>query len=223
MHQRKSKKILIYFFLLLLVGSINNVGLNNLRFKEIKDINIVGLSDIDNTILLKEIKDLNLENIFLIDRNEIDNQIGLNSLVEKHDIFKRYPSSLDIKIKKTKFLARISNDGKIFLVGSNGKLSKNEYSNNQLPFIFGNPDINEFLNFKKIIDLSKISYDEIKNVYFFSSKRWDLEFRNNIIIKLSNNYTKESLNLVLDFLHSNEFKDIKIIDARIKNQIILND
>ena len=223
MRQRKSKKILIYFFLLLLVGSINNVGLNNLRFKEIKDINIVGLSDIDNTILLKKIKDLNLENIFLIDRNKINNQIGLNSLVEKHDIFKRYPSSLDIKIKKTKFLARINNDGKIFLVGSNGKLSKNEYSNNQLPFIFGNPVINEFLNFKKIIDLSKISYDEIKNVYFFSSKRWDLELRNNTIIKLSNDKMNESLSIALKFLHSNEFKDVKIIDARIKNQIILDD
>ena len=35
MHQRKGKKILIYFFLLLLVGSINNIGLSNLNFKEI--------------------------------------------------------------------------------------------------------------------------------------------------------------------------------------------
>ena len=35
MHQRKGKKILIYFFLLLLVGSINNIGLSNLKFKEI--------------------------------------------------------------------------------------------------------------------------------------------------------------------------------------------
>ena len=35
MHQQKGKKILIYFFLLLLVGSINNIGLRNLNFKEI--------------------------------------------------------------------------------------------------------------------------------------------------------------------------------------------
>ena len=44
-----------------------------------------------------------------------------------------------------------------------------------------------------------------------------------IIIKLSRNYTEESLSLALEFLHNNEIKDIKIIDARIKNQIILND
>ena len=44
-----------------------------------------------------------------------------------------------------------------------------------------------------------------------------------MIIKLSKNYSKESLDLALEFLHSNEFRDIKIIDARIKNQIILDD
>ena len=35
MHQRKGKKILIYFFLLILVGSINNDSLNNLNFKKL--------------------------------------------------------------------------------------------------------------------------------------------------------------------------------------------
>ena len=84
-------------------------------------------------------------------------------------------------------------------------------------------DIVEFFNIKKTIHESKISYEEIKNLYFFLSKRWDLELRNNIIIKLPNDNTEEALKLALEFLHSNEFKDIKIIDARIKNQIILND
>ena len=45
MHQRKGKKILIYFFLLFLVGSINNIGLSNLNFKEIDNINVVGLNE----------------------------------------------------------------------------------------------------------------------------------------------------------------------------------
>jgi len=223
MHQRKGKKILIYFFLLFIVGSINNISLNNLKLKKINYININGLGKNDNAILLQEIKNLNLDNIFSINKNEIINQINLNSLVENYNIFKRYPSSIDVNIKKTKFLARINNNGKIFLVGSNGKLTENNFSSNQLPFIFGNPNIYKFLDFKKTIDRSKISYEEIKNLYFFSSQRWDLELKNNIIIKLSKNYTKESLNLALEFLYSDEFRDVTIIDARIKNQIILND
>jgi cell division protein FtsQ len=223
MHQRKSKKILLYFFLLFLVGSINNIDINDLKFQSITDINIIGLEDKENSILLKKIKDLNLKSIFLINKNNLINQIESNSLVEKYFIFKKYPSSLNINIEKTNFLARINKNGKIFVLSSNGKLTKNTYSSNQLPFVFGNPDIVEFFNIKKTIDESKISYEEIKNLYFFLSKRWDLELRNNIIIKLSNDNTKDGLKLALEFLHSNEFKDVKIIDARIKNQIILND
>ena len=92
-----------------------------------------------------------------------------------------------------------------------------------MPFIFGNPEVIDFFNIKEIIDKSKISYTEIKNFYFFPSKRWDLELRNNTIIKLPNDNTKFALNLAIEFVQDNQFNDNKIIDARIKNQIILDD
>jgi cell division septal protein FtsQ len=223
MHHQKGKKILIYIFLLLLVGSVNNIYLNNLKFEKIKDINIVGLDENDNYSLLKEIKNLDLNNIFLINRKEITNQINLNNLVEEFNIFKIYPSSIIINIKKTKFLAKISVDKKTYLVGSNGKFSENNFLNNHLPFIFGKPNLKEFLKFKKIIDQSSISYNNINNLFYYPSNRWDIELKNNKLIKLSKDYTKESLDLVSGFLDNEDFKDIKIIDARIKNQIILND
>ena len=223
MHQRKSKKILIYFFLLFLVGSINNININNLKFQSIKNINVTGLENEDNSIISKKIKNLKLDNIYLINKKDLNTLIESNNLVEKYFIFKRYPSSLNINIDKTNFLAKISKNGKIYDLASNGKLIENRHSNRQLPFVFGNPEIVEFFNIKKIIDESQISFEEIESLYFFLSKRWDLKLRNNIIIKLSNDNTKEGLKLVSEFLHNNEFKDIKIIDARIKNQIILND
>ena len=223
MHQRKSKKILIYFFLLLFVGSINNININNLKFYNIKNINVTGLENEDNQIVLRKIKSLNLENIFLVNKKEISSEIEANNLVEKFFIFKRYPSSLHINIDKTKFLARISKNGKIFHLGSNGKLIENSYLNNQIPFVFGNPEITEFFNIKQIIDESNISFEDIKNLYFYSSKRWDLELSNNMIIKLPSDNIIEGLKLASEFLHHNEFRDIKMIDARVKNQIILND
>ena len=223
MQQRKSKKILIYFFLLILVGSINNINLSDLKLHNINDINIIGLDIKDKSILLKKIKNTDLNNIFLINKKDLINEIELNSLVEKYLIFKRYPSTLDIKIEKTKFLAKINKNGKIFYLGSNGKFTKNDLSNNQLPYIFGNPDIIEFFSIKEIIDKSKISYSEIKNLYFFPSKRWDLELKNNTIIKLPNDNTNLALNLAIEFLYDNKFINNKIIDARIENQIILDD
>ena len=218
MQQRKSKKILIYFFLLLVVGSINNINLNSLKFQKINNINITGLDIKNKLILLKDIENFNLKNIFLINKIDLKDEIESNTLVENYSIFKRYPSSLDINIEKTQILAKINKNGQIFYIGSNGKFIKNNSLNNEPPFIFGNPDVFEFFKVKEIIDKSKISYTEIKNLYFFPSKRWDLELIDNTIIKLPKDNIYLALNLAIEFL-----SDHKFIDARIKNQIILND
>ena len=218
MQHRKSKKILLYFFFLLAVGTINNINLNDLKFQNINNINITGLDINDKSTLVKKMENFNQSNIFSIKKIDLTNEIESYSLVENYSIFKRYPSSLDINIEKTKYLAKINKNGQIFFIGSNKKFIKNNSSNNQLPFIFGNPEVVEFFNFKEIIDKSKISYTEIKNLYFFPSKRWDLELRDSTLIKLPNDNINIALNLAIEFLDNNKF-----IDARIKNQIILND
>ena len=223
MHQQKGKKILVYFFLFLIVGSINNTVLTKIRFEKIKNIQISGLNQNQNLNLLESIQVLNLKNIFFLNGSEISKIIASNTLVESYEIFKKYPYALDIKIEKTDFLAKINNNGKIFLIGSNGKLSDVKFSNKELPFIFGKPNIDEFIEFTNTIENSKFSLSEIKNLYFFPSKRWDLELKNNIILKLPKDHAKLSLDQAFEFLNDNNFKNIKVVDARVKNQIILND
>ena len=223
MRRQKGKKILIYFFLFLIVGSINNKALTRVQFENIKNIQVSGLDEEQNINLLENIENLNLKNIFFLNRNEISKIINSNSLVENYEIIKKYPHSLDIKIKKTNFLAMINNDEKIFLIGSNGKLSDVKFLDKDLPFIFGKPEIDEFIEFSNILEKSKFSLREIKNLYFFPSKRWDLELENNIILKLSKDHVRLSLDQAFKILNDSYFNNIKVIDARVKNQIILND
>ena len=222
MHQQKGKKILIYLFLFLIVGSINNTVLTNIKFDTIKSIQISGLNQNQNKNLLESIKELHLKNILFLNGNEISKIISSNNLVENFEIFKKYPYALDIKIEKTDFLAKINNNGKMFLIGTNGKLSDVKFSDKELPFIFGKPRIDEFIKFTNIIEQSKLSLNQVKNLYFFPSKRWDLELKNNVILKLSKDHTKLSLDQAYEFINDNK-KNIKVVDARIKNQIILND
>ena len=223
MHQQKGKKIIIYLSLFLIVGSINNTVLSKIRFDTIKSIQISGLNQNQNTNLLESIKELNLKNIFFLNGVEISKIISSNNLVENYEIFKKYPYALDIKIERTNFLAKINNNGKTFLIGTNGKLSDVKFLDKELPFIFGKPRIDEFIKFTNIIEQSKLSLNQVKNLYFFPSKRWDLELKNNVILKLSKDHTKLSLDQAFEILNDNNFNDIKIVDARIKNQIILND
>ena len=89
MHQQKGKIILIYFFIFLIVGSINNNSLNRIQLEKIKYIKISGLDEDENINLLEKILNLNLENIFLLNGNEISKIISSNSLVENYEMFKK--------------------------------------------------------------------------------------------------------------------------------------
>ncbi len=223
MHQRKSKKIFLYFFLLLIVGSINNLTIRDYKFEKIKHIEILGLNNINTEQVKKEIQDLKLENIFSLNKTNISNTINSYPLVESFDIFKKYPSTLYIKIKETKLIAKINKDRQIFYIGTNGKLSEKKILDEKLPFIFGKPNIEEILKFKKKIDQSRFSYEEIKSLYFFPSKRWDIELKNKIIIKLPKENVSSSLDDIFIFLKNDNISNFRSIDARVKNQIILND
>ena len=66
MHQRKSKKLLIYFFLLIIISSTNNISLKNFEFQKVGNIEVSGLSEIENSFIIDQIKNLNLSNIFLL-------------------------------------------------------------------------------------------------------------------------------------------------------------
>ena len=221
MRQRTSKKILIYFLILILLSSISNYRLINLTFQKDVNFNIQGLDDANVSNLVKNFNNLNIENIFFLNKPKFSEIINSNTLVENFSVFKKYPSDLIIKIADTNFLARINFNNQIYIVGSNGKLINNYYTNENLPFIFGKPEISEFLEFKKIIDESGFSYNQIKNLYFFPSKRWDLELNNNILLKLPDRNIKEALNQAFEFLNIKNFDEMKLIDLRVKNQIIV--
>ena len=223
MQRRNGKKIVFYLFLLILLGSIQNISFDKLEFDTIKKINVSGLSESSNEKVLKEIKKLNLENIFFLNGNEINRIIESNTLVESYNVFKKYPFTIDIKLKKTNFLAKINLNDQLFFIGSNGKLIDNFFLDKDLPYIFGRPEIDEFLKFKKIIDGSKLSYKNIKSIFYFKSKRWDIKLKNNILIKLPKNNLMKSLDDAYYFLDKKNFNSIKIIDTRIENQIIINE
>ena len=223
MHQRIGKNITVYLLILGLLTSINNSYLNKLNFPSITDIQISGLENEKNLNLSNNIRNLNLTNIFFLDNYTIRNIINSENLVENFEVFKKYPSSLYIRISKTEFLARINNSGENFILGSNGKFIKDSNEASVLPFIFGKPTIDEVLKVKKVLDESKFKYENIKRLYFFPSKRWDIEINNGPNIKLPQENVKEVLDLIYEIIPTEKLLNIKLIDARIKNQIILNE
>ena len=222
MQLRLNKKIFFYVFLIIFLSTLNNKFFSEIKFKTIYKITINGLEGEEKRDLLNSLELLNLKNIFFLNKFELIKKLDANELIENYTVFKRYPSSLEIRINKTKFLANVFKDGKFFVLGSNGKLIETINKNNNLPNIFGDYNKDSFFSLLKSIKKSNFELSEIKNLYFFKSARWDIETNNNMIIKLPKKNLENSLNLSLDLISSNKFKNIKILDLRQDKQVIIN-
>ena len=222
MQLRLNKKIFFYIFLIVFLSTLNNKFFSEIKFKTIDKIMIKGLEGKEKRDLLNSLKLLNLKNIFFLNKFDLIKKLDSNELIENYIVFKRYPSSLEIRINKTKFLANVFKDGKFFVLGSNGKLIETISKNNDLPNIFGDYNKDSFFSLLKSIKKSNFELSEIKNLYFFKSARWDIETNNNMIIKLPKKNLENSLNLSLDLISSNKFKNIKILDLRQDKQVIIN-
>ncbi len=223
MLQKKNKNILIYFFLFLIIGSINNKNLSNIEIPKIQEIHISGLNINESNLLYKNLEFFRLENLFFLDKTLIEKIIYSNHYVEKFSVFKIYPSALEIKIKRTKLLAYMSKNGNYFLLGSNKKLIKTNDITKNVPFIFGNFEIKDFFNLRKVIQETNFRYEKIEKIFFFPSGRWDLLTKSGTLIKLPKDNLKDSLKLSLKILNDKNFKNSSLIDLRQRNQVITNE
>ena len=223
MHQRISKKIVVYLFLFLTLVTLDNINLSDFNFLKIITLNLTGLNNFEKKKFEEDLNFLKKEDLIFLDKDKISKKIFANKIVEDFSIFKNYPSELEIFIKKTKFLAITKKNNQDYYIGSNGNLIYTKNSLERLPFIFGNVEPDDFLKLKTYINDSEFNFDQIKNLYFFKSKRWDIETKDGLIIKLPLNQIEKSLNNLSKIIALEKFKNKKIIDLRQKNQVILND
>ena len=218
----KSKKVLIYLILFVIIGTLNNKNLKNINFAKVNEIQVTGLDEKNHFEIIKNLDSVNISNIFLLRKTQIKDVINSNNLVEKYSVFKLYPSTLIIKINKTKFLAQVKKNDDNFLLGPNGKFIKSITFKKDIPFIFGDFSNKSFFELKKAIDDSSFNYKQIKNLFFFKSGRWDIETNNGLLIKLPANEIEKSLEFINNFLTEKKDENIYKIDLRQKNQIIIN-
>ena len=218
----KKNKILIYLLFLFILSTTSAKLINdqNKLSSSISKINITGLSERKNLEILNNLNNLLYKSIFVINKDEIKKILEKHNIIQEFSIKKIYPSTLNIEIKATKFIARVYNNGQ-YLVGANGKLIEDKDSNELLPYIFGEFNSKHFLTFKQNIEKSTFSFSNLKTLYFFPSGRWDILTNNDILIKLPQDNFSESLNLAYKIISSDDFKDIKIIDLRINNHLIV--
>ena len=217
----KKNKIIIYLLFLFILSTTSAKFINDQKAlsSSVSKINITGLSEKKNLEILSNLNNFLFESIFVISKNEIKKILEKNNIIQEFSIKKIYPSTLNIEIKPTKFIARVSNNGQ-YLVGANGKLIEDKNNNELLPYIFGEFNSLDFLSFKQNIEKSIFSFSNLKTLYFFPSGRWDILTNNDILIKLPQKHIVASLNLSKKLIDNDNFKDNKFLDLRVKNNLV---
>ena len=182
---------------------------------------------IENNSILneKEIKELLIplyeKNLIFLSYTEIEKALIQNSFIESFNIKKKYPQSLKIEIFEKQPIAILFNKKEKFYLSEKSELIKfiKNPKFKDLPYVIGEPK-----KFKILYEtLKKLDFplNSVKKYILYESNRWDIEIKNNQIIKLPEVNYNDSLKNYLSLANKNEFKKYKVFDFRINNQLIL--
>ena len=64
--------------------------------------------------------------------------------------------------------------------------------------------------------------NNFSKIYSYKSNRWDLLFKNDLLVKLPFDELDESIKILKEIINSNKIENVKIIDLRIKDKVILS-
>ena len=215
------KRTIIALVLLSLLSTISFQYKIPLEKFHLKEINIENNNLVEEKELKKSLAPIYNKNLFFLKRKQIEKLLVQNSFIESFEVKKKYPNILKIKIFEKRPIAVLLNKKNKYYLSEKIDLIqfKNLKNYENLPYIYETKKDFKIL-YNNLIEIN-FPFDEIKKYKFYETNRWDLQLRDDKIIKLpSKNYIK-NLENYLNLKNKNNFKKYKVFDYRIKNQLIL--
>lgn len=217
------KRLVIALALLVLFSTYKSQKFflnNQLNIEEI-EIKIVNNFILKDENIKKELAFLYNMNLVFLKTFDVKEKLKKIDFIKSFEIKKIYPKKIIIKIYEKKPIAILEYKKKKFFISEQIELINYRDIENykDLPKVVGNKE-----RFKTLYkDLKKINFplDLITGYYFYESKRWNLEIRENIIIKLPSENYIISLKNFMKLTKENNFDKYKVFDYRISNQLIL--
>lgn len=189
-------------------------------------VNINGLNNINEDEILNLIKPYKDSSIFLIPIKKIAKKISQNNWVKSINIQSNYKDTIEINIDESKPIGIYTTGIQNILFSDDLKILEN-IANNEKRFsalikFEGKNSIHESI---KLIDSFPDDFIQyVDKAFLINQRRWDLELKNSILLKLPENNIKEALEnykkIYINFSNE-ELIEIESIDLRMKKNIIL--
>ena len=194
-----------------------------LRNYQIEDIKIINNKYLSEDKILNKIS-LKNKNFFSLNLKDISDQVLSIGEVQSVRLEKRFNGDIYLFIEEKRPISFWIKEDKKYLIDSEGQIleMKKSFFNN-LPIVKGeDANIKASRIIEKINIFPKIkvnlSYLEFKSKY-----RWNLYFKENIIVKLPYKDIEKALNFLSYFLMNKDFKlnKFKVIDMRVNGRVFL--
>ena len=189
-------------------------------------VNINGLNNINEDEILNLIKPYKDSSIFLIPIKKIAKKISQNNWVKSINIQSNYKDTIEINIDESKPIGIYTTGIQNILFSDDLKILEN-IANNEKRFsalikFEGKNSIHESI---KLIDSFPDDFQQyVDKAFLINQRRWDLELKNSILLKLPENNIEEALEnykkIYINFSNE-ELIEIESIDLRMKQKIIL--
>ncbi len=218
-------KLYLYIFFFIFLTSIFNLNIfEHYQNKfNLKKININGLNYNEKKIVMFELSNFKNSNIFNLSKEDVLGKLNKFNFLEKIYVQKIMPSSININLSKTPILGKTIINGVEYFIGKNGKLinSSEIFEINEAPQVFGEFEIEDFLNLYDFLNNHHLEVGNVKKYFFFKNKRWDLLFSHGLMLKLPSKKVDDALKIYNKLLNNDSLTNVKVVDLRIANQIIL--
>ena len=194
-----------------------------LRNYQIEDIKIINNKYLSEDKILNKIS-LKNKNFFSLNLKNISDQVLSIGEVQSVRLEKRFNGDIYLFIEEKRPISFWIKEDKKYLIDSEGQIleMKKSFFNN-LPIVKGedaNSKASRIIEKINIFPKIKVnlSYLEFKSKY-----RWNLYFKENIIVKLPYKDIEKALNFLSYFLMNKDFKlnKFKVIDMRVNGRVFL--
>jgi len=225
---KKFYKIILLLLVLIFLSTYNPKELNfttnkNEYFFKIKNIEVNNNILIGSDKILSELNEIYNQNIFLIKKSDIQKPLKNMNFLKEIEVKKKYPNTVLIKIIETKPIAILYKKKSKYLLDSSSNLIvySDSFNFSGLPELFGENAENNFITFLNLLKKNNFDTEKIKNFYYFQIGRWDIELKNDKIIKFPDKNIKKTITKSIELLNNENFENYNTIDLRVEGKIIV--
>ena len=191
-------------------------------FFNIQKIEIVNNSLISDQKIKSDLENLYGKNIFFIKSKPLEKILNKIDLINKVELKKKYPDTIKVKVYEEHPTAILNKKNKKFFIMESSKLIPftDNIAFENLPTVFGEKSEFHLVSFLKSLQNAEFPTQRIKNFYFFKIGRWDIQLKDDQVIKFPFKNVNEAINQSIQLMNRKDFVKYKIIDLRISGKII---